>query len=156
DRDQLALIVMNLDETAFDGLFLADVRHGPFTATGRACWDFDTADLNDAARAVFQHLDRRFGGLQRADSVFLATIELDAEAGRFPDGRAQYFHDSVWAYMESYYVGPISRIGPGDIGGIGRLTFEGTAGQISRALGQSGGFRWGANLRVWGFQVAGA
>ena len=46
-------------------------------------WDFDEADLNESAKALFHRLDQVFDILDAPGFAFLSTIELDAEAGRF-------------------------------------------------------------------------
>src|SRR6266850_3199089 len=138
----------------FNGLFRTDTRHGARVFEGGLRWDFDEEDLNESAKALFRHLDRVFEILQAPTFVFLSTIELDAEAGRFPDVLAQYFRDVDWADTQSFFVAPIKRTGRESAYADGRLTFEATPGQTVRVLGQNGGFRWGAGLRVWGLQVA--
>jgi len=130
-----------------------DTRHGARVFEAGFLWDFDRVDLNESARALFRHLDGVFDILRSPDCVFLSTIELDAEAGRFPDVLEQYFRDVDWEDTQSYYVAPIKRIGRQTSFGTGRLTFEATAGQTVRVLRQNDGFRWGAALRVWGLQV---
>ena len=117
-------------------------------------WDFDAVDLNESAKALFRHLDRVFEVLRTPAFVFLSTIELDAEAGRFPDVLVQYFRDPDWADTQSFFIAPIKRTGGDSAYAVGRLTFEATAGQTARVLAQNGGLRWGAGLRVWGLQVA--
>jgi hypothetical protein len=51
-------------------------------------------------------LDRVFEILDAPGFAFLSTIELDAEAGRFPDVLAQYFRDDAWADTQSFFVRP--------------------------------------------------
>lgn len=145
---------MNEILAPFAGLFRADTLHGTRAFEGGFCWDFDEADLNESARALFRHLDRVFDILRAPVFVFLSTIELDAEAGRFPDVLVQYFHDPDWSYTQSFFVAPIKRTENDASYAVGRLTFEATPGQTVRVLGQNDGFRWGAGLRVWGLQVA--
>jgi hypothetical protein len=113
-----------LTDIPFAGLFRTDTRHGARVFEGGFRWDFDKADLNESARAVFHHLDRVFEVLYAPAFAFLSTIELDADAGRFPDVLAQDFRDDAWSDTHSF-----------------------------RVLAQNGGFRWGASLRVWGIQV---
>jgi hypothetical protein len=143
---------MNEIVVPFNGLFRTDTGHSARTFSGLR-WDFPARDLNESARALFTHLDRLFGVLHRPGFVFLSTIELDAEAGRFPEVLLQYFRDEEWADTQSFFVGPIRRIGKGSLWTVGRVTFEASAGQTVRVLAQNGGFRWGAGLRVWGLQV---
>ena len=92
--------------------------------------------------------------LKARDYVFLSSIELDAEAGRFPELMVQYLRDEVWADTQSFFVAPIKRTGRGSEYAVGRLTFEAAPGQTVRVLAQNGGFRWGAGLRVWGLQAS--
>ena len=137
----------------FAGLFRTDTPHGARVFDEGFRWDFDGADLNESARALFQHLDRVFEVLYAPAFAFLSTIELDAEAGRFPDVLAQYFRDDAWSDTHSFFVAPIKRVGPETSYSVGRSTFEALPGQTQRVLAQNGGFRWGARLRVWGMQV---
>ena len=138
---------MNETRTPFHELFSAR------TESTVVHWEFPSDDLNESARELFRHVDRLFESLNQSGFVFLSTIELDADAGRFPDVLVQYFRDEVWAHTQSYFIAPIRRIGPGNLYAMGRLTFEAPPGQIRRVLAQDCGFRWGAGLRVWGLQV---
>src|SRR5438309_4250096 len=97
----------------FDGPFRADTRHAARTVGRGFRWDFDEEDLNESARALFRHLDQIFNILKARDYVFLSSIELDAEAGRFPELMVQYFRDEVWADTQSFFVAPIKRTGRG-------------------------------------------
>jgi hypothetical protein len=106
-------------------------------------------DSNESARQLFHHLDKVFEILKRPHFVFLSTIELDADAGRFPEVLAQYFRDDGWADTQSFFSSSIKRTGSGSKYATGRLTSGVAPGQTVRALAQDGGFRWGADLRVW-------
>jgi hypothetical protein len=145
---------MNETSLPFDDLFRTDTRHAARTFNRGFRWDFDEEDLNESARALFRHLDKIFNILKARDYVFLSSIELDAEAGRFPELMVQYFRDEAWADTQSFFVAPIKRTGRGSEYAVGRLTFEAAPGQTVRVLTQNGGFRWGAGLRVWGLQVS--
>jgi|SRR6267142_171029 len=145
---------MNDNSLPFDGLFRTDSRHAARTFDRGFRWDFDEKNLNESARALFRHVDKVFNILRAPDHVFLSSIELDAEAGRFPELMVQYFRDEAWADSQSYFVAPIKRTGSGSEYAMGRLTFEAALGQTARVLAQNGGFRWGAGLRVWGLQVS--
>src|SRR5262245_48725456 len=130
------------DSVAFGSLFRTDTRHAARSFPAGFQWDFDAADVNDSSRALFRRLDAVFGILKTPGYVFMSTIELDAEAGRFPDVLTQYFRDEAWSDEQSYYVAPIKRTGAGCRNGIGRITFQAEPGQTIRALAQGGGFRW--------------
>jgi hypothetical protein len=82
---------MNDNTLRFAGLFRTDSRHAARTFDRGLRWDFDENNLNEAARALFRHLDKIFNILRAPDHVFLSSIELDAEAGRFPELMVQYF-----------------------------------------------------------------
>ena len=84
--------------------------------------------------------------------VFLVSIELDAQAGRFPDVLLQYSRDVDRDDRRAFFVAPIRHL-DGEGYPVGRLTFEAEAGDLARVLDQDGGIRWGAALRVWGLQV---
>lgn len=96
----------------FGGLFRTDTVHAPRAFDSGFRWEFynETA-LNESARALFHHLDSVFRTLSAPDYMFLSSIELDAEAGRFPEVLAQYFRDDEWDYSRSYFVAPIKRVG---------------------------------------------
>jgi hypothetical protein len=140
-----------VDDVPFGGLFQGVL---PLTRGSDAGlrWDFPASDLNTSAKSLFRHLDRVFEILEAPDFAFLSTIELDAEAGRFPDVLAQYFRDEAWADTHSFFVAPIKST-PASGMSVGRLTFEAFPRQTVRVLGQDGGFRWGSQLRVWGLQI---
>jgi hypothetical protein len=110
--------------------------------------------LNESARVLFRRLDEILEIIKVRDYVFLSSIELDAEVGRFPEVLAQYFDDEAWADTQSYFVAPIKRTGRDSQYATGRLTFEAVPGQTVRVLAHNGGFRWGSALRVWGLQAA--
>jgi len=137
----------------FGGLFRPDIGHVARTYDQGMQWDFREKDLNESARALFRRLDEIFHILRAPDYVFLSSIELDAEIGRFPEVLAQYFGDDAWADTQSYFVAAIKRTGRGSQYATGRLTFEAAPGQTVRVLAQNGGFRWGSALRVWGLQA---
>jgi hypothetical protein len=145
---------MNDHGPPFDGLFRTDTRHAARTFDRGFRWDFDEKDLNESARALFRHLDKIFNILRAPDYVFLSSIELDAEAGRFPDLLVQYFRDEAWDYTQSYFVAPIKQTRRDNEYAVGRLTFEAAPGQMVRVLAQNGGVRWGSALRVWGLQAS--
>jgi len=145
---------MNDVRLPFDGLFRADTRHAARTFDRGFRWDFDQKDLNESARALFRHLDKIFNILRGPDYVFLSSIELDVEAGRFPDLLVQYFRDEAWTDSQSYFVAPIKQTRRDSEYAVGRLSFEASTGQTVRVLAQNGGFRWGSALRVWGLQVS--
>jgi hypothetical protein len=67
----------------FAGLFRTDTLHGARIFEGGFRCDFDEADLNESAKALFHRLDQVFDILDAPGFAFLSTIELDAEAGRF-------------------------------------------------------------------------
>jgi hypothetical protein len=144
---------MTNTEVPLGGLFQANGATLAPGFDGGLRWDFPASDLNKSARSLFRHLDRVFDILQARECVFLSTIELDVEAGRFPDVVAQYFRDEPWADTQSFFVAPIKSTNRSNSFPIGRLTYEAIPGQTVRVLGQNGGFRWGSALRVWGLQV---
>jgi len=138
------------EPTPFDGLFHAE--HNAARRFAGTRWDFPRKDLNESARALFARLDDVFTRLAAPGYVFLSTIELDAEAGRFPDMLAEFFRGGIQRDLGCYYVAALRRTVAGGVGS-GRLTFQAAAGQTAHLLVQNGGFRWGSQLRVWGLQV---
>src|SRR5437763_12733107 len=123
----------------FNGLFRTDTVHLPRRFEGGLRWNFPGQDLNTAAKAMFCHLDQVFEILRRPQFAFLSTIELDAEAGRFPEVLVQYFRDEAWADTQSFFVAPIKRTSKSSEYAVGRLTFEAAQGQTIRVLDQNGG-----------------
>ena len=111
-------------------------------------WKFGRRDLNESARDLLLHLDRVLEILAADSCMFLSTIELDVERGRFPEVLLQHLWDETVSDSDAIFVAPINRIGS-----PGRLTFETRPGQIARALRYNDGWRWGAYLRLWGFQI---
>jgi hypothetical protein len=62
-----------------------DTLHAARTFRAGFQWDFYESDLNESARALFRRLDDVFHILKADGHVFLSTIELEAEVGRFPE-----------------------------------------------------------------------
>ena len=116
---------------------------------GSVRWTFKNKDSNESARRMFAQTDRLMRELNIPDHVFLSTIELDVDPGRFPEVLAAYFQHATWGYDKRFFIGQIEKVNPGDSYAVGRLTFEAEVGQLVEVLG----FRWGANLRVGGVQV---
>ena len=116
-------------------------------------WAFQARDLNDSARRMFAHVDLVRQQCRRPGSVFLDTVELDADAGRFPDVVSGFFAHPEWSSGTRFFIQPMEHIGPGDLGVVGRLTFEAGAIPLPALLAVKDGFRWGPNLLVGGVQV---
>jgi hypothetical protein len=133
----------------FSGIFDRDApgQAGVFT------WQFREPDLNESADRMFAHLDRLIEETRRRGYVLLNTIELDVEAGRFPDVVAAYFSLPGWDYRKRFFVASMFKGVPEELYTVGRLTFEVEVGQTAQVLAQNGGFRWGTNLSVGGVQV---
>jgi len=101
---------------------------------------------------MFAHLEVMRRQCARAGFVFLDTVELDAEAGRFPDAVTAFFAHPEWSHGTRFFVDQMEHSQLGDAGVVGRLTFE--AGiPLTAVLDLNDGFRWGANLLVGGVQV---
>lgn len=115
-------------------------------------WEFPAGDLNESARALFRRIDSLVETLRNPDYTFLVSIELDMEAGRFPSAMAQYFNDVAGSEDRTFFVKAV-RHTPGEGAPVGRLTIEIEPGDLALVLRQDDGFRWGANVRVWGLQV---
>jgi hypothetical protein len=135
----------------FEDLFHSDQRRALRHRTVFR-WHFDGPDLNESAKALFQHLDSVMTILTSSGFSFLTTIELDAERGRFPAVLLQYFQEVDLDSSRTFFVAPIRHLRDGPYA-VGRLTFEAEPGEVVQVLGHNGGFRWGAALRVWGIQV---
>lgn len=116
-------------------------------------WAFQARDLNDSARRMFAHLDLVRHQCGRPGSVFLDTVELDANAGRFSDVVSAFFAHPEWSYQTRFFIEPMENVGPGDVGVVGRITFEIGGVPLPAVLALNDGFRWGPNLLVGGIQV---
>jgi hypothetical protein len=116
-------------------------------------WAFQAPDLNESARRMFAHLDLVRQQCQRPGSVFLDTVELDANAGRFPDVVSALFAHPDWSHGTRFFIEPMEKAGPGDVGVVGRITFEASGIPLAAVLALGDGFLWGANLLVGGIQV---
>ena len=116
--------------------------------------EFRGSDSNESAKQMFAYMDRLVGLLRQPGFVFLNTIELDVDCGRFPEVAAAYFADRDWDYAKRFFVASIYKGERREMYAVGRLTFEVALGQTARVLAQNGGFRWGASLLVGGVQVA--
>jgi hypothetical protein len=134
---------------AFGGMF---DRKRPAGA-GSFKREFRGSDSNQAAKQMFAYVDRLFEIVRRPGYVFLNTIELDVECGRFPEVVAAYCADPNWDYAKRFFVASIHKGEPTEMYTVGRLTFEADLGQTERVLAQNDGFRWGASLLVGGVQV---
>lgn len=91
--------------------------------------------------------------LQAPGFVFLTTVELDVEAGRFPEVFAAYISHTRWTHASRFVVSPLVKADAGEYGIEGRLTFDSTEIPVGDILSLNSGFRWGANLLVGGIQV---
>jgi hypothetical protein len=138
--------------TGFERLFSLEWHGSARQYSDGFRWDFPSSDLNESARSLFRRLDSIFETLHHPNHAFLTSIELDAEAGRFPDLLAQYFHELTDAESRTFFVAPIRHLA-GEGYPVGRLTFAAEPDDLARVLRQDGGIRWGAALRVWGLQV---
>jgi hypothetical protein len=127
-------------------------RQAP-AAVGLRRWEFLERDLNESARRTFAHLDLVRRHCARPGAVFLDTVELDAEFGRFPDVVAAFFAHPNWSHATRFFIEPMENAGPGDLGVVGRITFEAAGIPLTAVLAFNGGFRWGANLLVGGIHV---
>ena len=122
-------------------------------AIGSFMREFRGSDSNESARQMFAYMDRLVEIVRQPGYVFLNTIELDVDCGRFPEVVAAYFCDRDWDYVKRFFVASIDNGERTEMYAVGRLTFEAALGQTARVLAQNGGFRWGANLLVGGVQV---
>ena len=115
--------------------------------------EFHGSDSNVSARQLFAYVDGLVESLRQPGYVFLNTIELDVDCGRFPEVVAAYFADRDWDYAKRFFVASIYKGEQTEMYAVGRLTFEVVLGQTARVLAQNGGLRWGASLLVGGVQV---
>ena len=102
---------------------------------------------------VFAQIDRLLATLAEPGLVALNTIELDVEAGKFPDLLAAFFADEDWDYQDRWMIGGICKDDRADTYRDGRLTFEAKSGLIGRLLVVESGVRWGAPLLLGGVVV---
>ena len=100
---------------------------------------------------MFAHVDELIAATRHTSHVMLMTIDLDLDAGRFPDLLVSLFSSPRWDYRKRFYVGPLDKSVPDEMYLVGRLTFEADAGDIAHVLRYTpDGIRWGANLAVGG------
>lgn len=102
---------------------------------------------------LFAQVDRLLTALTGPGLVALNTIELDVEAGRFPEVLTAYFADEGWDYQHRWMVGAICKDDRADTYRHGRFTFEARPGLTGRLLAVDEGVRWGAALRLGGVMV---
>lgn len=114
---------------------------------GEASWQWRDHDLNLAATKMLTHVDRMLERFSDVDAVWLGTIELDLEPGRFPEVLAAFASDRARNDSERFSVLEDS---------IGALTCELRVGRLRRLLAVDGGYRWGSALRVGAVQVSNA
>ena len=116
--------------------------------------EFRGSDSNESARQMFACMDRLFEIVHQSGYVFLNTIELDVDCGRYPEMVAAYFCDRDWDYVKRFFIASIDKVERTEMYVVGRLTFEAAPGQTARVLAHNGGLRWGSSLLVGGVQVA--
>jgi hypothetical protein len=115
---------------------------------GHAWWRWDDPDLNRAAAMLLTHVDRILERFSDRGDVWLATIELDLEEGRFPDVFAAFFSDPTWDHTTRFSVPQIVKASSEESAETGALVCELGAGRLRQLLSINGGFRWGSALRV--------
>ena len=123
-------------------------------AVGSFKREFRGSDSNESARQMFACMDRLFEIVRQSGYVFLNTIELDVDCGRYPEMVAAYFCDRDWDYVKRFFIASIDKGERTEMFAVGRLTFEAAPGQTARVLAHNGGLRWGSSLLVGGVQVA--
>jgi hypothetical protein len=141
---------MEQGSAGFDTLFVQQNSVWRFEDGYR--WEMSLPELNDSARALCALVDEVIRVLDRPDHVCLIGIELDVDAGRFPEVLTQYFRDLNSADERTFFVAPIRHL-QGDGHPTGRLVFAAKPGELRTVLSFNSGFRWGAALRVWGLQI---
>jgi hypothetical protein len=99
---------------------------------------------------MLTHVDRILERFSEVDDVWLGTIELDVDPGRFPEVFAAFVSDPERDDSERFYVPEILD------GSFGTLVCELRVGRLKRLLGVHGGYRWGSALRVGAVQVPAA
>lgn len=117
---------------------------------GHVSWQWRDFDLNLAATKMLTHVDRMLERFSDVDAVWLGTIELDVESGRFPEMFAAFVSDPEKDDSERFYVPEILD------GSFGALICELRVGRLKRLLELDGGYRWGSALRVGAAQVPAA
>jgi hypothetical protein len=106
-------------------------------------------------KQLFRYIDDVMRHSALDGYVHLTTIELDLDAGRFPEVVQTYFSSVEWDYRERYCLGEVCKADAADTFRHGRLTFEAHPALTWRLLTNEAGYlRWGAALQVGGVQVA--
>lgn len=110
-----------------------------------------------SAKRLFAYIDLVMSHTKCDGYVYLATIELDLDAGRFPEVVQAYFASAEWDYRERYCLGEVCKDDVADTFRHGRITFEAHPRLAWHLLTNEAGYlRWGAALSVGGVQVADA
>jgi hypothetical protein len=125
-------------------------------AAGSLTRSFDAGRGDEqSAKRLFRFIDDVMRHSALDGHVHLTTIELDLDAGRFPEVVQTYFSSAEWDYRERYSLGEVCKADAADTFRHGRLTFEAHPDLTWRLLTNEAGYlRWGAALQVGGVQVA--
>ena len=88
------------------------------------------------------------------ESVFLSTIEIEMEAGKYPTILAAYFEDPEWSFANRFCCERACKTGRDETVTVGHFTFEDSGGVMGRLLRGTLGLRWGSALRIGGYRVS--
>jgi hypothetical protein len=136
--------------SSFRQVFDAAGAAGPLTRSFNA----GRGDEQSAKR-LFRFIDDVIRHSALDGYVHLTTIELDLDAGHFPEVLQTYFASAEWDYRERYSLGEVCKADAADTFRHGRLTFEAHPDLTWRLLtNEAGCLRWGAALQVGGVHVA--
>lgn len=117
-------------------------------------WTASGTSENENAQHLLARLDRFIEQCGEDGWRSLVTIELDAEAGRFPELLCAFFSASAWNYATRFAVAPLLKAGNEEQGVVGALTWEAKEVPVGELLRLDGdGVRWAANLRIAGANV---
>jgi hypothetical protein len=120
---------------------------------GHVRWQWRDRDLNLAAARLVSHVDNLLTQFADSGHVWLATIENDLLAGRFPEVFMSFFSHPAWDFTSRFYVPEMLKDSTQSSSEVGTLVCELCPGRLRHLLAFDNGFRWGSALRVGGLQV---
>jgi hypothetical protein len=89
--------MVEMSEQAFGGMFDRKRPAGALSFKR----EFRGSDSNESAKQMFAYVDRLFEAVRQPGYVFLSTIELEVECGRFPEVVAAYFAEPRLELLET-------------------------------------------------------
>lgn len=117
-------------------------------------WESVGKDSNERATRLLEIVSVIQKLYSAPGSVFLSTIEIEMEAGKYPTILAAYFEDPEWSFANRFCCERACKTGRDEAVTVGHFTFEDSGGVMGRLLRSTLGLRWGAALRIGGYRVS--